>query len=79
MMAIVPVDGMWAQETDMKRPSNGLRRVARACALGLAGWLMAGAWAAPGPPYQATGFKVGEVTDTSAIVWTRLTRNASNG
>ncbi len=27
-------------------------------------------------PYQATGFKVGEVTDTSAIVWTRLTRNA---
>jgi alkaline phosphatase D len=34
-------------------------------------------------PYQATGFKVGEVTDTSAIVWTRLTlrknRNPSNG
>jgi alkaline phosphatase D len=27
-------------------------------------------------PYQATGFKVGEVTDTTAIVWTRLTRNA---
>ena len=26
-------------------------------------------------PYQASGFKVGEVTDTSAIVWTRLTRN----
>ena len=25
-------------------------------------------------PYQTTGFKVGEVTDTSAIVWTRLTR-----
>ncbi|MFZ5833748.1 MAG: alkaline phosphatase D family protein [Planctomycetota bacterium] len=24
-------------------------------------------------PYQATGFKVGEVTDTSATVWTRLT------
>jgi len=24
-------------------------------------------------PYQATGFKVGEVTDTAAIVWTRLT------
>jgi alkaline phosphatase D len=31
--------------------------------------------AAPaGPPYQATGFKIGEVTDTTAIVWTRLTR-----
>ncbi len=28
-----------------------------------------------GPPYQATGLKVGEVTDTTAIVWTRLTRN----
>ena len=27
-------------------------------------------------PYQATGLKVGEVDDTSAIVWTRLTRNA---
>jgi alkaline phosphatase D len=25
-------------------------------------------------PYQATGFKVGEVTDTTAIVWTRLTK-----
>ena len=27
-------------------------------------------------PYQATGFKVGEVTDATAIVWTRLTRSA---
>src|SRR5262245_31931890 len=25
------------------------------------------------PAYQATGVKVGEVTDSSAIVWTRLT------
>lgn len=25
-------------------------------------------------PYQATGMKIGEVTDTSVIVWTRLTR-----
>ena len=36
-----------------------------------------------GGPFQATGFKVGEVTDTSAIVWTRLTlrekRNPSDG
>jgi alkaline phosphatase D len=27
-------------------------------------------------PYQATGIKIGEVTDHSAIVWTRLTRHA---
>ena len=27
-------------------------------------------------PYQATGIKIGELTETSAIVWTRLTRNA---
>jgi len=27
-------------------------------------------------PHQASGFKVGEVTATSAIVWTRLTQNA---
>jgi alkaline phosphatase D len=26
-------------------------------------------------PYQATGFKIGEVTDTTAIIWTRLTRD----
>jgi alkaline phosphatase D len=26
-------------------------------------------------PYQACGVKIGEVTDTQAIVWTRLTRN----
>ncbi|MDQ3622142.1 MAG: alkaline phosphatase D family protein [Verrucomicrobiota bacterium] len=29
--------------------------------------------AAAAPPHQATGVKVGEVTDTTAIVWTRLT------
>ena len=33
-------------------------------------------------PYQATGFKIGEVTDTTANVWTRLTlrseRNSSD-
>jgi phosphodiesterase/alkaline phosphatase D-like protein len=27
-------------------------------------------------PFQATGFKVGEVTGTTAIVWTRLTAKA---
>lgn len=27
------------------------------------------------PPYQANGVKIGEVTQTSAIIWTRLTKN----
>jgi len=30
--------------------------------------------AGDGVPHQATGFKIGEVTDRSAIVWVRLTR-----
>ena len=30
---------------------------------------------APAGPHQATGTRVGEVTENSAIVWTRLTRN----
>lgn len=42
----------------------------------------AAAWGAEGP-YQATGIKIGEVTQRSAIVWTRLTlrpqRNPSDG
>ncbi len=28
-----------------------------------------------GAPYQATGIRIGEVTDNAAIVWTRLTRH----
>jgi alkaline phosphatase D len=36
-----------------------------------------------GPPYQATGFKIGEVNNSSAIIWTRLTlkaeRNPADG
>ncbi len=39
--------------------------------------------AEPAGPFQATGLKVGEVTDTTAIVWTRLTlrpeRNPADG
>ena len=39
-------------------------------------------YAEPTGPFQATGIKVGEVTDTTAIVWTRLTlrpeRNSSD-
>lgn len=31
---------------------------------------------APDGPHQATGFKIGEVTESSATIWTRLTRNA---
>ena len=43
-------------------------------AIQLALWVALAARAqAGGPPYQATGFKVGEVTDTAAMVWTRLT------
>ena len=48
------------------------------CAVVLAGCLLTTAttWAGP---YQTTGIKVGEVSDTSAIVWTRLTlRDARN-
>ncbi len=46
----------------------------------LLGWLALfclGACGGPAPegPYQATGMKIGEVTDTQAIVWTRLTRS----
>lgn len=47
------------------------------------GGLSAAVALAEGGPYQATGFKVGEVSDTLAIVWTRLTarpeRNPSDG
>ncbi len=46
--------------------------------------LLAAATPAPAVgPYQATGLKVGEVSDTTAMVWTRLTRhpqrNAADG
>ena len=37
-------------------------------------WL---AGAAEKGPFQATGTRVGEVTDSTAIVWTRLTKNAT--
>ena len=37
----------------------------------LAGWWFS---AGAGPPYQANGVKIGEVTHNSAIIWTRLTR-----
>lgn len=30
--------------------------------------------AVPAGPYQATGIKIGEITPSEAIVWTRLTR-----
>lgn len=33
--------------------------------------------AAESGPFQATGTRVGEVTDSTAIVWTRLTKNAT--
>ena len=37
--------------------------------------LVAGQIAQAAGPYQATGFKVGEISPRKAIVWTRLTRN----
>ena len=40
-------------------------------------WLAPAAFGAQGP-YQATGFKVGEATDNSVIVWTRLTSKAEH-
>ena len=44
-------------------------------ALAVVGMLLAGdvAGSAAEGPYMATGLKIGEVTDSSAIVWTRLT------
>ena len=40
-------------------------------------WLVSTAYAqashAPGGPYQATGFKIGEVTCDGAVIWTRTT------
>ncbi len=50
-------------------------RIGTAICGGILAALACGAAVADGP-YQATGFKVGEVTDSQAIVWTRLTRNA---
>lgn len=52
------------------------RFVKYACCAGLLGVFLCAAPAAGDGPYQATGFKVGEVTDTTAIVWARLTRSA---
>ncbi len=56
----------------------GVVRRLTALALGFHAALAAGA-RPPGKidregPFQANGFKVGEVTDTTAVVWTRLTR-----
>lgn len=39
--------------------------------------LLAADDATSNPPHQATGVKVGEITDHSAIVWTRLTAKAT--
>ncbi|NNE93409.1 MAG: hypothetical protein HKN23_17325, partial [Verrucomicrobiales bacterium] len=33
---------------------------------------------ADGPPFQACGIKIGEVSTNSAIIWTRLTKNAES-
>jgi alkaline phosphatase D len=52
------------------------RTVARIVPSALVACTLLSATLAPAaPPYQANGVKVGEVTQTSAIIWTRLTRN----
>jgi len=55
--------------------STRRRHTAAGAAVALALAALAVAASAAEPPYQATGIKIGEVTPTSAIVWTRLTRN----
>jgi len=58
------------------RPKRGSSPVCLAMVLPLfAAAAVFAARASAGPPYQANGVKVGEVTQDSAIVWTRLTRN----
>jgi alkaline phosphatase D len=49
-----------------------MKRYSKLFLIGLIGG-MTGVVSADAEPFQATGFKVGEVTDQSAIVWTRLT------
>ena len=51
-----------------------LRKALRA--LGIVAVVLLAGCAAPSRegPYQATGMKIGEVTDTEAIIWTRLTQ-----
>ena len=52
-----------------------LRLAACICLLATALAMESTAWAEPrGGPYQATGIKIGEVTPSGAIIWTRLTR-----
>ncbi len=59
----------------MRKVENRVRMNARCCAIAL--YLLGGAAAAvfaDDPPYLAEGFKVGEVTRDSAIIWTRLSQ-----
>ena len=68
----------------MKHLSLPMRRSTRALFLGIFAALCPAAEVrGQAGPSQATGFKVGEVTDAAAIVWTRLTlrekRNPSDG
>ncbi len=59
-----------------KRPSLNRRRFLQSTA---AAALASPLLAEPGKtgPFQATGVRVGEVTDSTAIVWTRLTQHAA--
>jgi alkaline phosphatase D len=61
-------------------PATNVARRAFVAATAGSPWLLSGvtsAEPAAGEFHQATGVRVGEVTPTSAIVWTRLTKNAA--
>jgi alkaline phosphatase D len=59
----------------MRTPQNRRQFLQTTAAAALATpWLVE---AADAGPFQATGTRVGEVTDSTAIVWTRLTKNAT--
>ena len=71
------IRGILVKEKAINRVFEKPRHCAGAFLPGLVALLVAwGACALAAGPYQATGMKIGEVTDTTAIVWTRLTLGA---
>ena len=60
----------------MKKRVRSTIRSGRFTGAGLLSMLVMTATAAAAGPYQATGMRIGEATDTTAVVWTRLTLRA---
>ncbi len=56
------------------RHRTSITRVSTAIAVSFVFIFMAFTAEGGGPPYQATGVKIGEVSQDSAIIWTRLTK-----